>query len=284
MRFCVYCRVLKLLLTSLILPASVCGFDFLTGQASGMGGTILLSQSAASDLIALPSGSLRHDVWKVEMTFQRQYDLSEFDQASFALATRRGRITVAAGMSQFGQRDFFAERVGKLTAAAHFDSLTVGVSGSGMLIYFGGGYERLTAATVGVGASYRAGRWFGAVVADELTSPTPYKYGPATKPHLSFYGEFIGRGSISISGRIRFQKERPAQFGIGQKLFFTNGGALFWGLANKPWSFGGGVEVTRHRGKLSYAANYHPVLGFSHTVQLSFSSSGEKGVTGGEFD
>ena len=268
----------KLVLFTIVLLLSNAGnllaFEFATGRGTGLGQTVILSRSSASALVSVPTGGIASGEVKLELGAARKFGMKDLDQAFVAVAYRYRSFTSSLGLAQFGYSDLYSERTVKVGVAWHIDSLTIGTTLSGLLVSFGGQYDRLSVATFGAGASYRTSRVMGAVAADNLTSPRLDKNSPAVNPTYSAYLEVLGEGSFSIMGRVTLEKTERPQFALGQKTDISERGALFWGLSTAPLEYGGGVEVTVENRHICYAISYHPTLGLSHSLSLSFEFGG----------
>jgi hypothetical protein len=275
----------SLALTSVVIltfgAGDLAAFEFITGRGTGLGQAVILSRSAASVLVSVPNDGIADRELKLELGVNRKFELKDLDQAYIAAVYRRHGFTYTLGLSQFGYRDLYSERTVKIGAAWHFNRLTVGTNVSAMLVYFGGGYERLSAATLGGGLSYRTKRIIGAVAVDNLTSPRLDPNSKAVNPKYAAYLEIIGEGTYSVVGRMTLEKSERPQFAIGQKIDVSSYGSLFWGLSTAPLQYGGGFEVIIRKSHITYSTSYHPVLGFSHTVSVSYhfqiASGGKKG-------
>ncbi len=254
----------------LVTVSSSAGFDFLTTGGNGLGQTVILSKSSASTLLLVPSGGHTDRQWKVEFAAARRFELKDLDQTYLAVAYRFSSLTYSAGFTSFGYGDFYAERTGRLAVAYHLDSLIVGANVSYMQVDFGGHYENLSGQAVGLGATYRAGRVLASVVAENINSPRLDSHSERLLPKYSLYTELIGPGSYAITGRVTGQKWEKPQFGVGQKIDISSISSIFWGLSTGPFIYGGGLELIYKRSIITYATSYHPTLGFSHTLSLSF--------------
>ena len=252
------------------LTVQVSGFELIPSQGVGMGQTFILSYPKATTLVNIPSGGLPTGNWQLEAGFNRRFELSDLDQVFLVCAVRKGKITAAVGLSQFGKGDLYKELTGKLLVAYQHDSLSVGMSVSGLGVYLGGGYGRFSTQTVGLGISYRYGKYFAAFVADNLTTPQLYDKAVAFNSLYSLYAEIIGIGQHSLTAKVTWEKYEKPRFGFGQKLYLARQGAFFWGLGTEPIEYGGGVEFYFKNWGLSYATSYHPVLDFSHTISFSY--------------
>ncbi len=260
--------VVLFLLVSVENPAA---FEFATGRGAGLGQTVILSQSSASTLVLVPTGGIAPGEVKLELSANRRFAMKDLDQVFVAFAYRYRCFTTSIGLAQFGHSDLYAERTARLGVAWHLNSLTVGAALSALLISFGDRYDRLSAATFGGDISYRTSRIVGAVSVDNLSSPRLDKNSPAVNPKYSVYVEVREVGSFLVTGRVKLEKTERPQFGLGQKIDASEHGALFWGLSTAPLEYGGGAEVVVNNSRICYAASYHPTLGLTHSVSLSFS-------------
>lgn len=267
-----------------VTAVSVSAYDLPTGQGIGTAQTVMISRSSASELLALPTCGLKPRSYRVELGLVRRFELSDLDEYALSAALRYHQVVIGFGFGQVGQRDYYAEQVGRLMVSYLWDSLSVGANVSGKWVYFGGAYDHLSATSLGLGAVYRHGIWQVGLAADDLTSPTLEEGSPSDEPRVSLYGEFSGKRSYSLLGRATWRSGEAVSFGIGQKVRFSEGGAFFWGLSTEPVTFGGGIEVEVGIGRLSYATNYHGTLGFSHSVMLAVGSRPASVVEGDGLD
>ena len=267
---------MKRLLIQFILFASLASgvraYDFVLGQGTGLGNAVLLSHSSPSMLLSAPTGGLYQNEWRVETGFNRQFDMSEFDQVFVAGSGRWRDFSSAIGFSQFGQGDLYSERIAKLALGWQEDMVSVGISGSILMASFGGGYGNLNAASFGMGTAIRKHPYYAAVSADNLTSPRLERGSPRLEPVYTTYVEYVSSKSLSVLGRMTFQNREKPQFAVGQRIVLGKGGSLLWGFSTEPIQFGGGVDVSVKESTISYTVSYHPVLGLSHTVAVSYGS------------
>ena len=255
----------------LLLPGGACPFELITGRQAGLGGTFILSGSSASEIVNLSSGSLAEGQVIVESGFRREFELKEFEQLFLAAAGRKGQFTFAAGLSQFGYRNFYAERTGRLLLGYQSDSLSVFSSLSVRSLSFGGHYPGLIAITAGVGGAWRTKHLIAAFTADNITSPT--MTGSAdrkTQPKYSLFGELRGRGAFSVTGRLTIEEGFKPHQALGQKIDLADGAAITWGISTEPLQYGGGLLMDYRTSTITYAVSIHPVLGISHTISFSY--------------
>lgn len=246
-------------------------FEFVTTRGIGMGQTILFSQPSATSFLLLPSSKIANGEWIVELGGMREFELSELDRAYVAVATRHKSYTIALGLSQLGQRDYYSERTGKISLSYHWYDYTFSANISGIQYHFGGYYADQRAGTVGLGFSYSYGRMHFGIAADNINSPKLIETSPAFNPKVSFYGELLGKKNYSVTGRVTYEKDQDVQMALGQKIDVTDRGALFWGISTEPFQIGGGFDVWYSpRGVLTYAGSYHPVLGVSHNISIIY--------------
>ncbi|MGH8015049.1 MAG: hypothetical protein ACREBV_02545, partial [Candidatus Zixiibacteriota bacterium] len=246
-------------------------FEFVTNRGLGMANTVLFSEPSATTLLLLPTSGIEKGEFMVELGGLREFELKELDRAYLAAARRFGNYTVSIGLSQLGQRDFYAERTGKISLAYHYFDYAFAVSISGIDYSFGGNYGSHRAGTVGAGISYHYRRLHVGAAVDNINSPKIAESSPAINPQYSLYAEFMGKGSFSLTARSTFEKDQAVQLALGQKIDVSERGAVFWGFNTKPFRLGGGFDVWYNaQGAITYAGSYHPTLGFSHNLSVVY--------------
>jgi len=274
--------VLLVLVSVVNLAGTTCAFEYVTSRGNGLGGTVVLSNPAASDILVVPTARHARPGIRIEAGINRQFDLQEFDRAYLAAGFRRYRFSAAVGLAQFGRGDLYAERTSRLSAAFHHDSFSLGAMLSIMQVDFAGHYADLTGHSLGIALSYRAGPVIAAFVVDDLNSPRLDEHSETTYPTYTAYAELIGPGPYSVTGRLTAQKYEKPQFGVGQMIRVSRSGSLFWGLATAPLTYGAGLELIHKRSLITYATSYHPTLGFSHTLSVCFTVGGIGSDTDGK--
>lgn len=263
------CRLVALLAGALLV-SNAAAFDFVTSRGPAIGQAALSSYTSASEMLNLPAGGFSNQEWRIETGFNRAYDLSDFNQVYLAGGYRFGRFTGALGFSQFGKSDLYAEQTIKSSLTTHFDSLSVSLTGSHLIAQFGGDYENLSATTAGLGASYRLPQAILTLTADDLTSPELVTGNPFRRPQYSLYAEYRGKESFSLMGRVLLEETERPRFSLAQRIMLGENSAFMLGISTAPFQFGGGVELGLSGGFLNYGAAYHPVLGLSQTIAVSY--------------
>jgi hypothetical protein len=253
-------------------------------RSIGMGHTALLSDPTATGLVGTPAGPVDTTTWLWEAGYNRKFELGDLDNIFLAGARRHRKLSVAFAASQFGNSDLYAEQLLKGSLAYHYRQFSFGWSLSAMQVQIGNGYGTLRSATFGLGLFYAHPRLLVSAVGDNLTRPTLVKN---TRPYERKYAlaaEFFGQGSYSVTGRILMEGRQKPRYGLGQVIRLSGKSSFFWGIASSPLEYGGGIEISLPFGEFTYATSVHPVLGFSHTVTLSFSPSRTSDKKGNGFD
>ncbi|MEA3297481.1 MAG: hypothetical protein U9R56_06415 [candidate division Zixibacteria bacterium] len=258
-----------MIVSLLVFSGGVRAFDFTTGCAEGLGETVLLSRSSASEFLVVPCGSITSGEGKVEAGFRRMYEMKELDDLFFAAAYRSGKFTLGLGLTQFGDPDLYTEKTGRLMLACHLGRWTTGLFLSGMLVQFGQYYEGLSASTLGGGLSYRTERIIGAVTCDNMTSPCFDENSPRLNPKYSIWTELIGPGPYSLTGRVILEKTEKPRFALGQKIDLSTRASFFWGIVTAPIKYGGGLQLNLDRYAIICTTSYHPELGLTPGLALS---------------
>ena len=259
------------LMMTILLGGSAGAFEFATNRGLGMAGTVLFSEPSASTLLFMPSTSIEKGELIIELGGMREFEIKELDRAYVAAATRFGNYTLTIGASQLGERDYYAERTGKISLAYQYFDYSFAVSISGIDYSFGGNYASQRAGTAGASFSYHYRRVFIGASIDNINSPKLIESSPAINPKYSIYAEVVGKGAFSLTARGTFEKDQAIQLALGQKIDVSNRGSVFWGFNTEPFQFGGGVDIWYNgQGAFTYAGSYHPTLGFSHNLSISY--------------
>jgi len=260
------------------------GFDFFRPKANGMGRTIVMSEISSVNALSLPSLGFKPGQWDIAAGYNRRFELADLDQLFVTGAYRYRFLTFAAGTSQFGKTELYAEQVLKGSIAYNAKFWSAAILLSAMNIEIGNGYGGLRAATIGIGGTYRYSDFIVGVTADDLTSPQLAPASERRRPTYDIYLEMIGKSSYSITARLRMQSEQQPVFGLGQTIKLSGRSAVLWGVSTEPFEFGAGLELSLAAGKFSYATSVHPVLGFTHSVSISYGPSETSATRKGEFD
>jgi len=264
------------LLLPLLLAQGISSFELPTGSNAGAGDIISLSAPSATGLVELPIGSLAENSIAVETGYIRQFEIRELDQLFVATALQRTRFGLAVGLAQMGQTDFYAEQSAKAMLSYFHDSMTVGVSLSLLQVDAGSSFDRISAAGVGVGVSYKRNRIMAAFTADDINSPRLHKDAVAFNPRYTFSAEILGLQSYSVFGRARLEKTEKPRFALGQRFDVSNCGSVFWFVSTEALQYGAGIQVKQANMRLAYSLSYHPTLNLSHSISFAylFSSDG----------
>lgn len=259
-----------------LLSSSSFGFDFLKSHGLGLGETIVLSDSKASDYLLVPNSSLANKNLLLEFGLNRKYDLKDLDQLFLTSAYRYKKFSFRLGLNQFGYRNLYSEQTLKLGTAYHLNHFTFGLSASVMHLQFGGYYEDLNTIGLNSSLSYRHDKILAALAFENINSPKLDDNSEKIDPRISLFTEVLGISSFSITGRMTYEKDRDMSFGLGQMIALREKANFFWGISTEPMTFGGGILINISDGAISYAASYHPTLGMSHLVTLSYTLGKKK--------
>ncbi len=265
-----------IILFTATIPMHVSAYDLDGVRTFGMGGTILFSDPSSVSIVSLPGLQYSENMFAGEAGYSRKYGLNDLDDIFFVAAVKFHKYSFAIGLRQFGNSDLYSEKTLKVTSSYSFSKFAFGVSGSGMMVDFGGGYGQLRAAAIGVGALWKEERWMVALSGDNLNKPKLFEYSLVSEPHFDFYGEFVSKGSLSVTGHVRMQKDEAAIFGLGQKFKLSNFASLGYGFSTSPTIFGGTMQIARGKTRFYYAVSIHPVLGMTHAISLGFISKSKK--------
>lgn len=268
------------LMVVLMLGSSAAGYDFIYDKSHALGQTILLSQPTATGQLKLPSMVYNENNFILQTGYNRQFEMKELDHLYLAFSGRQKKFGFAFGYSQLGESELYVERTVRLMSSIVLDNFSGGIYYSFRQLDFGEGFEKLSGHGLGLGMSYRLGKFITGLSMDDLNQPKFTEDGLKLQPYFNWYNEFVGSETFSVTARVKWQNKEKTQLGLGQKVVVSNYGSLFWGISTEPMIYGGGVEFNYSRHQMIYSTSYHPVLGFSHSVSLlfGFGSKGEDDV------
>jgi hypothetical protein len=252
------------------LVTNIYGFDLDSDKSIGMGGTFLLSEPSAIELLSVPSSKFKSNRLSLSSGFNRSFEISDLDKMFIALAYRRGIISGAVGLSQLGNSDYYSEQTVRLTSGLYYHSFTLSMSYSNKIYKFGTDYEGITGSTFGFGFGYSFQRILTGITIDNINKSKLHDDGVNFKKKYNLFAEMIGFDSYSITGRVSMQEDYKPQVGLGQNVNLSSISSLFWGFSTEPTIYGGGFELNYKGKSIQYAVSIHPVLGFSQTISISF--------------
>jgi hypothetical protein len=246
--------------------------DIDAGRQSGLAGGIMLSAPSATDMLACPTGDMCGYKILFETGFQRKFELSDLDKAFISAGYGFGRLDLAVGYSQFGECGYYVERLLKSGATIRLGRAAISAQLSLKKIEIGAEDERLDlhALSSAVAAGLNSSPYHIGIMIDNINRPRPEKNSVKDNAQYKMYGEIEGLSRFSITGYMAFEERQRPVFSIGQYIRPAEGGAVFWGVSDNPTIYGGGLEINCAGLWLMYAVSFHPVLGFTHNVSISY--------------
>jgi hypothetical protein len=263
-------KIIITIIFVLLMSMSLYAYDIEGGRQTGMAGTIILSKPSAHGLLNCPTNNLYPKQFVIESVANNKYGLADLDQVSILAAYRFKNFTTAFGFSSFGTPDYYTEKNIRAVLSYHKNAIATFLITSGRLIEIGGKYGDLRAASVGLGVSYFKDNYYFGLSVDDINKPKIANNVDGENVKLNLFAEIEGGGKHSVTGRFILEKYEKPLLSFGQFINLTEKNGLFWGLSFNPLKYGGGFEVEYKKVSFVYGVSHHPVLGFSHTVSLSF--------------
>jgi len=254
----------------LLISAALFAYDIEGGRQMGMAGTIIMSEPSAHGLLNCPIDNLYPGQFVIESSANRKYGLADLDQISFLTAYRFKKFTAAFGFSQFGTPDYYTEKIIKTVFSYHVNSITPMLITSGRLIEIGDVFGKLRAASIGIGVSYHEDNYYFGLTLDDINNPKIAKNVEGESIKLNIFAEISGGEKHSVTGRLILEKYEKPFLSLGQFIHLTKTNGLFWGMSLNPLKYGGGFEIVYKKFSVDYGVSHHPVLGFSHSISLSY--------------
>lgn len=263
-------RKLLIILIVMLIPAGLLAFEIEGGRQAGMAGTIIMSKPSAYSLLNCPTDNLQIKQFVIESVASRKYGLGDLDQVSILTAYRFKKVTAAIGFSRFGTPYYYTEKNIRGALSYHKNSLTASLIGSGRLVEIGENFGKLNAISLGFGLSYHKDNFYLGLSFDELNRPKMANEVEGENTKVKIYGEIDSDKKHSVTGSVVFEKYEKPLLSLGQFISLSDKNGLFWGLSLNPLKYGGGFEIEFKKVSIVYGVSHHPVLGFSHTVSLSY--------------
>ncbi len=250
-------------------------YEFEGGIQTGMGRTVILSQPTATQFLTCPGAAFESDRFLFESGWQRRFELKDLDEVYFAAAYRHHAWTGAIGFSQLGRSNYYTEKVIRAAGAYRFRDYSLAAIFSGKIVEIEG-FSRLRAGSAGIATGWHRGLYHLGVAIDNINRPKLAEHLESENVTYDIFAEIAHPGSFAVTGRATFEKNEEPRLSLGQRFRLPGGHALFWGIAQNPLTYGGGLNAAFRRMSLAYAVNYHPVLGFTHNISFNFAAGRTK--------
>lgn len=263
-----------ILVLSLFISAD--GFEIGSSRRAAAGGAVLLSAPVAGDIVDYPAVYLDRNSFAIESGFERRFELSDLDRIYLSAGYRLGDFSLAAGVSQRGKEDYYLERVNRGSVSYYAGLISMGASVSAKSIEIGEGYGNFGEVALGLGGGFKYDILHLAVSFDNINQPRLDKNAPRENVITSFLAEMTGGPRVSLLGKAVLEKSEKPRLAMAQYIRLMDAHALIWNITGNPLTYGGGVEIYYSGFAISYAASYHPALGFSHNAALRYSFSPAK--------
>jgi len=258
----------------LVFIGSADAYDIFGGMQNGMGGTVMFTSPDASALLNCPAGLINDRQIVFETGWNRKYELSDLDRVFISAGYRYRYLTAAVGFSQMGKSDYYTDKILKFNLAYRAKHYAVGLLTSGKIVEIGADMEKLQAASIGLCAGVHYKQYHIGIVVDDINGPKIVENLDGENIKYNVYAEIDGGAIHSITGRLIFEKYEKPRVSLGQHIQLTGRNSLFWGLSHNPLTYGGGVKILYSGASLIYSVSYHPALGFTHDVSITYATAG----------
>lgn len=243
---------------------------FESAEMAANGGSPSLTDPTSSALLTIPGLVAPEMHSAFEMSWERQYQLKEFDRIAIAGSLQSSLGFISIGFDQFGLTDLFSEKTGRLVISSSFGNFGGGVLLEGSQVSFKSDYKSLTKVSLGCGVSTTVSHFTFALAGFDLNSPTYDANSVASKPSSRLYVEYSNASHASASANVTVLEGSKPQFGIGQRLGLSTGANLLIGAETEPTAYNAGLIISQGSSRFSYAASYNADLGLSHLMTIGF--------------
>jgi hypothetical protein len=263
-------RVIRLIIFLSIIAIPLYGFEFEAGRTLGMGKTVLFSTPSASDFLSCPTATPDTGQILLESGYQNQYELSELNKLYAAAGYRYRGIFCGIGLSQFGKKDYYIDRLMRGVVGFKYRRFALGFIIDGKSVEFGRELGTYRTSAFGIGGGVNFNHGYLSIIINNINKPKLSEKATAKNSIYEIRGEILGISKFSLTGRIALEENEKPQVSIGQYIRIAGQYALYWGLADNPVTYGGGAELNYHGMIINYSTRYHPVLGFSHNISIGY--------------
>ncbi len=245
-------------------------FDFVTTYSEGLGGSVSISEINASSSLTIPTCTDSGTVLSIETGYNRKFELKYFDQVYAAAVYSNPNYSLAVGFSQFGKTDFYTESLLKISSSLKYKIYSFGLTASSFDINFGNHYPKVSDITIGLSTSFKIKKIYAAFVADNLTKPNFNLSAPPVQPRYTIFSEYSPSKIHTLLGRVTIEKYRTPTYSFAEIIDVSRKLSIFLSMSNSPLKYGGGFKFNYQKHKISYSLSYHPILGFSYHIIISY--------------
>ncbi|HKK20324.1 MAG TPA: hypothetical protein VJ983_02550 [candidate division Zixibacteria bacterium] len=269
-------RICIAVLVLAVVSQSTRAVDFTSPMTPGLGGCLPLSEPSAFDLLMVPCGRRSGSRFAVDLFNYDRYQLSEFEQYGAAGAIYGDKYALAIGVTQFGWSELYQETAERIAIGRRFGQFAVSLDGTVNSIEFGDNYSSLHSFSLGAGSYFEMKSVSLGIGVDQINSPGPIEGSPELPPKFTVYFEAWPQKSYSILARATRQSGQKTQYGAGQLVKLPYSVRLYWGISTEPLIYGAGLEFFAYKAFITCTASYHPVLGLSRMIAISFRAGGKQ--------
>ncbi len=260
--------ILLFILLFFVLEIDAENFPFPSGRMNGIGGTIVLSTSIASEQLTCGVSPGNNITLQADFGYQRKFNLKELDEIYTAFSYRLKNYTIVAGMSQLGEPDLYTLK--KIRAGILFTKsfYTLGTLITSESHDFYNRYKSLRLLSYSLSLSIKQKYFIVSSVVDNLNKPSLTETSPQDELKVSIYGELLNVKKYKTTLMFSTQKGQQNKFGIGETVEISQSASLMFGFSTAPTQFGGGIEMRWKKKSVIYNSLYHPILGLTHSVSF----------------
>lgn len=253
-----------------------------TPETLSRAGIPLLSSLSSDESLRFPTLRVTHD-WKVQSSYERRYDLPEFDQMQLSAARFSDRYSVALGFTHRPIADFYTES----------DIVLSGSYRRGRFSALLGMHARLTSISLPdlsessvftwntIGLGYDFGKVKFAANAEKLSTSDNRNL---TRNHVShLVAEWMYASDLHLLASATFEKLQSPRFAVAHLLPLGESVEASLGFRSSPNEYTGGIDVGLGKVHLVYGAAIHPTLGLTHSVGLEV-KLGRRAIPSGIFE
>ncbi len=245
-------------------------------------GIPFLSSLSADESLRYPNLRITHD-WKLQSSYERRYDLPEFDQLQLSAVNSADRYSVAFGVIHRPVADFYVESDIMLSSSYRFNrfSALLGLNARLTNISLPDLSENSTFSWGTLALGYDFGDAKVALNAEKLSSSDNKNI---TRHHIiHLVSEWMYSRDLFLLGSVTLEKLQSPRFAVSHLLPLGESVNASVGFRTSPNEYTGGIDVELGKMHLVYGAAIHPTLGLTHSVGMEV-RLGRRAIPSGIFE
>jgi len=211
-----------------------------------------------------------------QTSYRQLYDIRELTDNRAALALSLNSVDFGAAAAVFGKADYFQQMGISIFANYTRQAFTLGISAVYSNLSFNDNYDDISWSGVNTGIAYLKNDWLFFAAGRNLNRPRYYSGSDKLPIQLEVGTSYYSQSGLENQVKTLFTSDQKPSAELSQSFVFTDYASLDWSLVLRPVRIGAGVVLRKGYFEFDYNFSHHPVLGGTHTINLSICTTGKK--------